>query len=49
MHAKHSIVFAIVNSLYIARQKSISPNCTIAMLYVSQSGLLCKVKQQEFI
>ena len=33
----------------IARQKSMSPNCTIAMLYVSQSGLLCKVEQQEFI
>ena len=33
----------------IARQKSMSPNCTIAMLYVSQLGLLCKVEQQEFI
>ena len=30
-------------------KKSMSPNCTIAMLYVSQSGLLCKVEQQEFI
>ena len=32
----------------IARQKSMSPHCTIAMLYVSQSSLLCKVEQQEF-
>ena len=29
-------------------KKSMSPNCTIAMLYVSQTGLLCKVEQQEF-
>ena len=36
------------SDLFIARQKSMSPNCTIAMLCVSQSGLLCKVEQQEF-
>ena len=29
-------------------KKSMSPNCTIAMLNVSQSGLLCKMEQQEF-
>ena len=31
-----------------ARQKSMSPHCTIATLYVSQSGLLCEIEQQKF-
>ena len=48
MQVKHSIMSVIGNYLIIARQKSMSPNCTIAILYVSQSGLLCKVEQQEF-
>ena len=46
IQVKHSIVFVIVN--YLINYLSISPNCTIVMLYVSQSGLLCKVEQQEF-
>ena len=29
-------------------KKSMSPHCTIAMLYVSQSGLLCEIEQQKF-
>ena len=31
-------------------KKSMSPHCTIAMLYVSlwQSGLLCEMEQQKF-
>ena len=48
MQVKHSIVFAIVNYLIYCKTKSMSPNCTIVMLYVSQSGVLCKVEQQKF-
>ena len=50
MQVKHSIVFVILSFLkYFARQKSMSPHCTIAMLnHVSQSGLLCEMEQQKF-
>ena len=48
MQVKHSIVFVIHNVVsYFARQKNMSPHCTIAMLYVSQSGLLCEMEQQK--
>ena len=29
-------------------KKRMSPHCTIAMLYISQSGLLCEMEQQTF-